>query len=299
MNAPYPVTYSAVQFAVRCVTDPWNPANSGCYRPVSVVAPLGSVVNPRLPASVIAGNVETASTIVDAVMGALAEAVPHRVIAAGSGTAGNVVLGGKDPRPGRDGREFVYLESCGGCWGARPDDDGINAMRYSIGNTGNGPIEVVETEYPVEILSYGLAQDAGGAGKRRGGLPVRRVFRLASDAVFTLAAEKSRFQPSGLFGGRPGALARYVLITGKKEERLFSKTRPVPLRAGDILDIQPPGAGGYGDPLERDPERVAWDVAEGYVSGEQAREAYGVVFDAAGAVDREATLQLRKARARG
>lgn len=293
MNAPYAVTYSAVQFAVRCVTDPWNPANSGCYRPVSVVAPLGSVVNPRLPASVIAGNVETASTIVDAVMGALAQAAPDRVIAAGSGTAGNVVLGGKDVRPGRGERQFVYLESCGGCWGARPDADGINGMRYSIGNTGNGPIEVVETEYPVQILSYSLVQDAGGAGTFRGGLPVRRVFRLVGDAVFTLAAEKSRFQPSGLFGGQRGAVGRYVLISGEREERLFSKTRPMPLRTGDILDVQPPGAGGYGDPHARDAELVAWDVREGYVSREQARAAYGVSVNVDGTVDPAATARLR------
>lgn len=280
MNAPLAVTYSSVQFAIKAVTDPANPANSGCYRPVRVVAPEGTVVNPRMPASVVAGNHETAMIIVSAVFGALEQAIPERVIAAGSDSSVVTVFGGRDPRPERQGRPYVYIEIQGSAWGARQAKDGVNARRMGVGNTGNQPIEVVETEYPVTILAYELPPDRGGPGQFRGGLPLRRVTRLEGDAQITLIAERGRIPPYGLRGGKPGALGEYHLNPGvDREARLFSKTAPFQAKAGDILSVCAAGGGGFGDPCRRAPEAVQRDVIEGYLSLEQAEQAYGVVLD--------------------
>lgn len=172
MNAPLAVTASSVQFAIKAATDPWNPANSGCYRPVRVIAPEGTIVNPKLPASVVAGNHETAMGIVAAVFGALDQASvanPERVIAAGSGSSVVIIFAGRDQVFEKKGNYDMFSAVQGGAWGARYNKDGISAMRDGVGNTGNTPIEVIETEYPIMIESYELVMDGGGFGKFRGG----------------------------------------------------------------------------------------------------------------------------------
>lgn len=267
MNCPLAVTYSSVQFAVKAAGDPWNPANSGCYRPVRVIAPQGTVVNPVLPASVVAGNHETAMIIVSAMFGALAQAAPHRVIAAGSDSSVVTVIGGIDPRPERRGRPFVYTEIHGSAWGATHRGDGVSVMRAGVGNTGNQPIEVVEAEYPVTVLSYSMVPDRAGAGTFRGGVPLRRVMRLDSDAQVTLIAERGRIAPYGLQGGYPGALGEYVMNPGTPQEQcLFSKTAPLQRRRGEIVSICAAGGGGFGPPSERQPQLVQRDVEAGLVT---------------------------------
>jgi N-methylhydantoinase B len=277
MNAPLAVTHSSVQFAVKAAADPWNPANSGCYRPVRVIAPEGTVVNPIMPASVVAGNHETAMIIVSAVFGALAQAAPQRVSAAGSDSSVVTVIGGIDPRPERRGRKYVYIEIQGSAWGANHRGDGASGLRSGVGNTGNQPVEVVETEYPVTVLQYSLVPDRAGAGTFRGGVPVRRMTRLDGDAQVTLIAERGRIAPFGMQGGQAGALGEYLLNPStSQEERLFSKTAPLQRQRGEILSICAAGGGGYGDPHQRHPARVERDVEAGLVSPEAAVRDYGV-----------------------
>ena len=276
MNAPLAVTYSSVQFAVKAAADPWNAANSGCYRPVRVIAPLGTVVNPVLPASVVAGNHETAMIIVAAIFGALAQAAPDRVVAAGADSSVVTVIAGIDPRPERHGRKYVYIEIQGSSWGATQGGDGVSAMRAGVGNTGNQPIEVVEAEYPVTVLEYSIVPDRAGAGTFRGGFPARRVVRLDGEAQVTLIAERGRIEPFGLHGGKPGALGQYLQNPGTpQEERLFSKTAPMPRQQGEVLSICAAGGGGFGSPSERDPARIQQDLEAGLVSPAAAERDYG------------------------
>ena len=275
MNCPLAVTYSSVQFAVKAAADPWNPANSGCYRPVTVVAPEGSVVNPVMPASVVAGNHETAMIIVSALFGALSQAAPDRCVAAGADSSVVTVIGGVDSREERKGRKYVYLEIQGSSWGATHAGDGVNAKRAGVGNTGNQPIEVVEAEYPVTVLEYSIAPDKGGAGEFRGGAPVKRVTRLNSDAQVTLIAERGRIPPFGLLGGEPGQLGEFALNPGtNRAEKLFSKTAPIERQMGEVLSVCAAGGGGFGPPAKRDRERIERDIESGLVSREAAERDY-------------------------
>lgn len=301
MNAPLAVTTSAALYAIKCATDPWNPANSGAYRPVRVVAPEGSIANPRLPCPVILGNHETASIMATAILGALDRAnpeSPRRTIAGGSDSATLFIVGGKDARPWRAGRTFVCLDLQGMCWGARHDKDGIQGLRSGVGNSGYTPVEVLETEFPLRVEFNAIVPDTGGPGRHRGGAPMRKAFRVLGDAVLTIVGERTRFPAHGLRGGRPGAPACFLMNPGTPEETpLFSKTAPIPIPAGTAVWMQPGGGGGFGDPLERDPERVREDALDGYVTLEGAARDYGVVLRPETlAVDLEATHRLRATR---
>jgi len=162
MNAPLAVTVSAACYAIKCITDPENLPNSGSYRPIKVNAPYGTVVNPMPPAAVIAGNHETASRIVDVIIGAMASAVPDRVCAAGSGSSGVLSLGARVREDGRD-RELLMVETHGAGQGANRYGDGVNARRVNVGNTGNTPSEALEISFPLHILRYAISEDGGGA----------------------------------------------------------------------------------------------------------------------------------------
>ena len=301
INAPLAVTTSACIYAMKCATDPWNPVNSGTYRPVKVIAPQGSIANPHLPCPVIVANHETTGMMAATIFAALDQAnpdAPQRTIAAGSDSATLIVLGGKDPRPWRAGRSYICIDLQGMCWGARHDRDGIQGLRSGLGNSANNPIEVVEAEYPVRIEYNAFEPDAGGPGKSRGGVPMAKAYRLLGDVLLTVVGERNRFPAYGLRGGKEGKPARFIVNPGTEaERRLFSKTVPLPLKAGDLIWCIPGGGGGFGGPLDRDPERVREDVLEGYVSVEGAARDYGVVLDPETlAVDREATSRLRAER---
>jgi N-methylhydantoinase B len=175
----------------------------------------------------------------------------------------------------------VYIEVHGAAWGASQRGDGVSVMRAGVGNTGNQPIEVVETEYPVTVLEYTMVADRAGAGQCRGGVPLRRVMRLEADAQVSLIAERGRIAPYGLLGGQPGALGEYCMNPGTpQEERLFSKTAPLPRRRGELLSICAAGGGGFGDAHRRDPAAVRRDVAAGLVSAVAAARDYGVQVEA-------------------
>ena len=271
INAPLAVTASAALFAIKCLTDPWNPANSGSYRPVTVTAPEGTVVNPRPDAPVVAANHETASLIAAAIMGALAEVRRERTLAAGSSSAGVVAIGGRR----EDGSSFVFHEPSAGSWGARSTKDGINALRDGPGNTGIHSAEIVETEYPIRILAHELVVDGGGAGRHRGGLPPRRVYEVTTDATVTIVTERQRNPAFGLEGGAPGGAASFRLKRpGEAFEPLVSKTPGMDVPAGTVISAQGGGGGGFGDPRERSRDDLAADVRDGYVSADSAETDY-------------------------
>jgi N-methylhydantoinase B len=270
VNAVFAVTVSATYYAVRAVTDPDIPPNAGCYRPVEVDAPPGTVVNPTPPAAVVGGNLETSQRVTDAVLGALAEAVPGRAAAAGQGTMNNVTFGGTDAA----GDPFAFYETQAGGDGAHADGDGMDAVHVHMSNTLNTPAEVLETAYPLRVRRYALRPDTGGAGRHRGGLGVRRDIEVRTDAVCSLLAERQRHAPYGLAGGDEGATGATVLLSGDDRTRLAGKSTH-DLAAGDVVSLRTPGGGGYGDPAERPDAAVERDLRLGKLSEEEASDAYG------------------------
>jgi N-methylhydantoinase B len=244
LNAVFGVTLSGVHYALRAVTDPTIPMNEGCFRPVEVFAPLGSLLNPRRPAPVSGGNVETSMRNADVVLQALSRAVPERVPASSGGTMSNVMLGGTRP----DGTTWAFYETNGCGMGARPQSDGIDAIQCHMTNTLNTPIEAIEREYPLRIVCYEIAQGTGGAGHHRGGDGLVRAIELVEgSAEATLLADRQTLPPPGACGGEPGALGRHFLLRGGTRMPIPAKVS-LKLEPGDVLTIQTPGGGGYGAP---------------------------------------------------
>ena len=277
MNAPLAVTVSAACYAIKCITDPENLPNSGSYRPIKVNAPSGTVVNPMPPAPVIAGNHETASRIVDVIIGALASVVPERICAAGSGSSGVLSLGARVRSDGRD-RELLMVETHGAGQGANRHGDGVNARRVNVGNTGNTPSEALEMSFPLHILRYAISEDGGGAGRTRGGTGILRELRLDHEATVTLTADRAKFAPYGVFGGLPAPKAEFwAKLPDGTQRVLNSKTAPIHFLKGTIIHFRAAGGGGYGPPAERDLPAIQADLDDGYISPAGARENYGVV----------------------
>ncbi|MBP1923396.1 N-methylhydantoinase B [Halorubrum alkaliphilum] len=257
LNAPLAVAKSAVYFVVRCVTDPEIPPNHGCYEPVSIRAPEGSLLNPNPPAAVVGGNVETSQRVTDVVLAAFATAAPDRVPAGSQGTMNNLTIGS------RGGTEpFTYYETIGGGFGGRPDADGMDGVQVGMTNTLNTPVETLEAAYPLEVERYAFRPGSGGDGRYRGGLGLERVIRTDIDATVSLLTERRRYAPNGLAGGEPGATGEN-LIDG---EPVPAKTT-VDVSAGTRVTVRTPGGGGYGDPADRDPDRIRADRADGKTDG--------------------------------
>jgi N-methylhydantoinase B len=243
VNAPRAVTVSAAIYALRAVAAPDAPANDGTVRPLTVVTRPGSVVDPRPPASVAAGNVETSQRIVDVLLGALAQAVPDRVPAASQGTMNNTLLGGTDPA---SGQPFTYYETLAGGTGAGPWGPGASGTHSHMTNTKNTPIEAFELAYPLRVVEYRLRDGSGGRGEHRGGDGLRRVLEvLTDDATGSLLTERRDRGPWGARGGGDGAPGNNALIRDGEERRLPAKVT-VRLRRGDRLVVETPGGGGYG-----------------------------------------------------
>jgi N-methylhydantoinase B len=292
MNSYINYTRSYSYAAVKCLTDPLGPMNEGTLRPVTVRAPEGSFLNPRPPAGGGPRAIICYRTF-EAVIGALAQAVPARVAAAASHFA-NPTFGGWDRARGR---RFVAYELVLSGTGARATRDGCEAMSYAF-NASNIPVEAQEANQPIVVERFELIRDSAGAGRFRGGCGVRRDLRfLADEGKLTNLSERQVFAPYGLFGGRPGARARTVVNPGPDERPVHGKESR-DFAHGDVISFQQSGAGGYGDPLARDPRRVLDDVLDDYVSVEAARRDYGVVIDG-DHVDEPATAALRRARQGG
>jgi N-methylhydantoinase B len=291
INATGSFARSAVYACVRGLMDSAMPNNGGYFRPIQVRVPPGTVINPYLPAAVAARGL-TGFRIANALFGALAQVAPERVPACESGGDTGITIGGYDDQR----RAFVFLEFLHGSWGGRPDRDGIDACSSIVANFSNNPIEQLEAEFPLRVEQYAFVPDSGGAGKYRGGLAMIRDYRfLERQGALQLRTDRQRFRPWGLAGGKPGAPSSNFLISREETRPLAAKEYLI-LRQGDVLRHTLAGAGGHGDPLERDPAWVAADVADGKVSGEQARLEYGVVLDASsGEADLQATEALRVA----
>ena len=275
MNCSHSAAASAVQYAIKSITDPENPPNAGSYRPITVRTRPGSLVNARKPGSMV-GFGEVCYRVLDATMAAIAGAVGDRGIASGSGSTGTAVIAGRRQRAD-GGSYFTTIELSSGAYGARATRDGLNAIRYGPGNAGHIPIEADELENPLFFEAYEIVPDTGGAGRFRGGNGFVRAFRVEADhAQICLCADRHATPPPGLFGGRPGTTARYVLDPGSDRERILpSKTPYIDLEPGTVVHVQSAGGGGYGDPRERDPALIARDLENGYITEAGARAAYG------------------------
>ena len=260
LNAVYSVTLSAVYYVVRCVTDPSIPANAGCFKPIQVTAPSGTIVNAEPPAPVAGGNVETSTRIVDVTLKAFSSIIPERVCAACQGTMNNVTIGGIDPRTGK---YFTYYETIAGGFGARYSKDGVDGIHSHMTNTLNTPIEALESAYPLRVKKYELVRGSGGRGKFRGGLGIRRDTEvLAERSTISLMGERQRHRPWGLSRGKSGSPGAYAIVRGNRITGLSSKTT-LSANGGDVLTVITPGGGGYGAPGRRTSERVGQDRVDG------------------------------------
>ena len=273
VNAPLGVTVAGIYFTLISVTDPTIPVNDGCFRPVTLSVPEGCMMNPRRPAPVAGGNVETSQRNADAILKAFSQIVPDRVPAAGQGTMNNITIGGHL----EDGTPWTFYETIGGGSGARPTGDGVDGVHVNMTNTMNTPVEALESYLPLRFKAYRLRPDSGGPGRFRGGCGIERTWTLTSrKATLSVMAERNKIGPWGLQGGHPGALGVYTLIRADGETVKLPSKCTVEIHEGDTLVILTPGGGGYGDPRMRDPELVRRDVANGLVSADSALKHYGV-----------------------
>jgi N-methylhydantoinase B len=291
-NVVYNFTYAYVHMAVKSMFDPYIPNNDGCARPITLNIPEGTVVNCKFPAAV-AARMQIGHFMTEIIYRALAKAVPNQVLAASGGTPAtmNVFYGRR-----KDGKPWHSVIIRGGGMGASSGADGHYVSIFPA-NGANTPVEIFESDTPLIVEKRELLTDSGGAGKMKGGLGRRVVFRIPDDEYapmppvnLGIQSGRYRYPPEGLFGGKHGAKAQF-LVSGQPGNP-FGLTR---MKPGDVIIMDAAGGGGYGDPLERDPEMVQDDVIQGYVSLEKARQDYGVVIDTGTLmVDTAATEELRR-----
>jgi len=291
INSTLSFVKSATYLSVRCALDREVPNNAGVYRCIDVSAPEGSILNPLMPAAV-AARALTGYRVVDTVLGALAQIAPQRIMAAGEGGNTVVTLGGYDAET----REpFILVDMINGAWGGRFNRDGVEGITNPSQNMSNLPIETMEARYPILMEEYSLRSDSCGAGKYRGGLGLTRQYLLlAKEATLQMRADRYVTAPYGLFGGKPGEKSLTILNPETTKEMMPSKfTRTV--KAGTVIRHQQAGAGGYGNPMERDLGLIEKDLREGKITRRFARENYGAVFTADGKFDAAATTRSRGA----
>jgi N-methylhydantoinase B len=278
-------------FATR---DRTIPLNAGVLRRVRMTLPEGSVVNPKFPAA-CGVRYATVLRIYDAVLGALARAVPEDIPAASGGQGCMVALSLPDPEAGR--RHVTVIEPMIGGGGGRPARDGVDGCDASLGFLKTTPAETLEAEVPIVVRRFHLIPDSAGPGRFRGGFGVRLDFQVfqPEGLVTARGMERLRFAPWGVAGGTAGATGSAMLNPGTAAERVIPKIDVLALEPGDVLSVRTPGGGGHGDRFTRPPSHVLADVLSGLVSGGCAREAYGVVLDG-DRVDEQATAELRAAR---
>jgi N-methylhydantoinase B len=290
-NIRPPLVQAACAYTLMSLIDPHLYVSSGLLRAFSITAREGSVLNPRFPAPVNTYN-PTVHSVVEAIGAALADAAPGKVCADGSGSR-SIIIGGRNTYTGKG---YVQYEILAGGSGARSMKDGNSAITVNQSNAKIAPVEIIESEFPTRLLRYELIPDSGGPGRFRGGLGMRREYLNLEDARFSIRSMRHVIPPSGTVGGGVGGRGALVINPDREAKRLPTRYADYPLKAGDIFRLDTPGGGGFGDPHERDPQRVRDDVAEGYVTAEAAEQVYGVVLrEAEGQwqVDADATRKRR------
>jgi N-methylhydantoinase B len=272
-NIRPPLVQAACAYCLISLIDPQMYVCSGLLQSFSVTAREGSVLNPRFPAPVNTYN-PTIHALVDAIFAALSHVAPAKARADGSGSR-SIILGGRNTHTGRN---YVQYEIVAGGAGARAGKDGASGITVNQSNARIAPVEIIESEFPTRLLRFDLIPDSGGAGRHRGGLGLRREYLNLEDARFSIRSMKHVIPPHGCGGGHDGRAGDIVINPDRESaKRLPTRYADYPLRQGDIFRLDTPGGGGFGDPFEREPERVLADVREGYVSREAADKDYGVV----------------------
>jgi N-methylhydantoinase B len=269
LNLVWTGLLATVYYALKTLVGPDIPANGGLFRPIHVSAPSGTMLNCVAPAAVNS-RTQTCQRVVDLIHGALAPAIPDRIVAACNGACVSSTFSGVDPRTGQF---YVYLETIGGGSGARAAKDGLDGVHVHITNTSNLPVEALEAEYPLVVERYALVEDSGGPGTWRGGLGIVREIRAEDHECHAfIHGARRRSAPWGLFGGHEGGRCRIEYGPG-----VVPPVRAQGfLRPGQSVSIITPGAGGYGDPRARDRALVRRDLREGVISERVAREVYGL-----------------------
>jgi N-methylhydantoinase B len=262
VNATLASSSSAVFYAIMAAADQPIPANAGCYRPVTVIAPPGTVVNAQAP-SPVANRIVVTHRLATTLLGALAQAVPERIPAAYYGVSYVCSF----QTIGDDGERGVLVEiEVGGC-GAHPEQDGPNAYSFGMHNNANIPLEMIESELPLTLIRYELRPNSGGAGRFRGGLGLVREWRVdCAEAILTANLERFKFQPYGLAGGAAGAAGRLALLRDGEERELGSKIGNLRLKRSDVIRLETSGGGGFGNPATRSLPEIQRDRELGYVS---------------------------------
>ena len=294
INCVYPFTLSTALACVRSIVDLAIPNNAGYFRPIEVIAPEGTVVNPRMPGAVAARGI-TGIRIGDAIFGALAQAVPDVLPACGSNAPDvGISFGGVDAH----GESHVYLEFLLASWGGGPDRDGMDACTGTLVNYSNAPAEMIEADQPIVVERYALVADSGGAGRYRGGLALERHLRFKADrATLQIRSDRRDHPPYGLAGGGCGAPSNVSIVRATGVEEACPAKFLTTVDDGDVLRVRLAGGGGHGDPLLRAPAAVLHDVREEKMTVEHARAAYGVAIGGKPhAIDEAETARLRAAR---
>jgi N-methylhydantoinase B/oxoprolinase/acetone carboxylase alpha subunit len=243
VNANYAITCSAVLYVFRCLVEEDIPFNTGLMRPIRIIAPPGSVVNALHPAATAGGNVETSQRIVDVILGALSKAIPEKIPAASSGTMNNVAFGGFDPKKEL---RFTYYETIGGGMGASPERDGLSGVHTHMTNSLNTPMEALENYLPMRIKTYSLREKSGGRGLHKGGDGIIREYEFFVPTHVSVLSERRAFGPYGVLGGIKGKKGRNELIPKKGKKKPLGSKANLKVQPGDILRIETPGGGGYG-----------------------------------------------------
>jgi N-methylhydantoinase B len=271
INSTLSFVKSSTFLTVRCALEHDVPNNAGVYRCITVTAPEGSILNPRMPAPV-AARALTGYRVVDTVMGALAQIAPEKLMAAGEGGNTVVSMGGYHGEPRRP---FVLVDMINGAWGGRADKDGIEGVTNPSQNMSNLPIETIEARYPILMEEYALREDSCGAGRFRGGLGLVREYRLLADtAVLRLRADRHANSPYRLFGGGRAASSRN-LIRQNGEWRVLPAKVTLEITKDTVLRHEQAGGGGFGDPRLRNPDAIRADLCNGKISLDHARKSYG------------------------
>lgn len=289
INGPVAVTWSLAFAAVRCALAMAVPNCEGFTRPIRLVAPEGTIVNPRPPAACAARGI-MAYRMLDVLFMAFAQVVPDRMPATGEGGPSAVSLSGFEGH-----RRWLVTEGIMGSWGGRLAREGIDGLTNPGAGLTNMPIELLEARYPLRVERYGFVTNSGGAGRRRGGMAMTRSYRILGDkASLTVRSDRRTHLPPGLFGGLPGSPSLNIVErAGQREVLPVMPMRTIPLQRGDLFIHVAPGAGGYGPPLERAPALVAEDVKDGRITTAVASDVYGVILAHDGSVDEPATAGAR------